>query len=210
MKQRRELTTTAAYALIAALTLVLAINQYMIQSINSGINDNIITGKSVAAAQSDADDLEKAVETVIPRGTPVVYGSELNVSFDRPTESLDMLAALDGDLYSDGKLKYADLSDEQKKRYLRVGASIACEYCCGAKTLVFSDGQPACGCQHSAAMRGLAKYLLTNHENEYSDQEILGELTKWKALFFPKQTIAKYLQAGGSSITSLPDMVGGC
>lgn len=210
MKRRREPPTPAAYALIAVMILVLALNQYMIQSINSNINANIITGKAVAAAQAGSADFEKATEAVIPRGIPAVYGSELNVSFDRPVESLDVLAALDGDLYPDGKLKYAGLNDEQKKRYLRVGASIACEYCCGAKTLVFSDGQPACGCAHSAAMRGLTKYLLLNHENEYSDQEILGELTKWKALFFPKQTIAKYLQAGGSSITPLPDMVGGC
>lgn len=212
MKRERKLTTPAAYALIAAMILVLALNQYMIQSVNSNINANIITGKAVAAAQSDAVDLEKAIEAVIPRGTPAVYGSELNVSFDKPVESLDVLAALDGDLYPNGKLKFSELDSAQKERYIKIGSSIACEYCCGATTLVFSDGQPACGCQHSAAMRGLTKYLLLNHENEYSDQEILGELTKWKALFFPKQMIAKYLQTGSSNVevTSLPDMVGGC
>lgn len=212
MKRERKLTTPAAYALITAMILVLALNQYMIQSINSNINSNIITGKVVVAAQSDVADLEKAIEAVIPRGTPAVYGLELNVSFDMPVESLDVLAVLDGDLYPNGKLKFSELDSAQKERYIKIGSSIACEFCCGATTLVFSDGQPACGCQHSAAMRGLTKYLLLNHENEYSDQEILDELTKWKALFFPKQTVAKYLQTGGSSVavTSLPDMVGGC
>ncbi len=208
MKRAHKLTTPAAYALIAVMILILALNQYMIQSIKS----DIITGKSVSVAQADSADLEKAAKAVISTGTPDVYGPELAVSFDHPTESLNVLAALDGDLYPDGKLKYSDLSDEQKERYLKVGSSIACEYCCGAKTLVFSDGQPACGCAHSAAMRGLTKYLLISHGNEYSDQQILGELTKWKSLFFPKQMIAKYLQTNGNSaaVASLPDMVGGC
>ncbi len=208
MNRVHKLTTPAAYALIAVMILVLALNQYMIQSIKS----NIITGKFTAEAQTNSANLGKAAEAIIPKGTPNVYGLELGVDFDKPVESLNVLAGLDGDLYPDGKLKYANLTDEQKNRYLKIGASIACEYCCSATTLVFSNGQPACGCAHSAAMRGLAKYLLINHGNEYSDQEILNELTKWKILFFPKQMIAKYLQTGSSSVDAapLPDMVGGC
>ena len=53
-----------------------------------------------------------------------------------------------------------------------------------AKSLVFSNGERACGCAHSAAMRGLTKYLLTNHP-QMKDIEILSELGKWKVLFFP-------------------------
>ena len=34
-------------------------------------------------------------------------------------------------------------------------------------------------------MRGLAKYLLDRHANEFTNDEILEELGKWKVLFFP-------------------------
>ena len=54
----------------------------------------------------------------------------------------------------------------------------------------FSNGQAACGCAHSYAMRGLAKYLLTKHP-EMTNDEILNELGKWKTLFFPDSINAK-------------------
>ena len=34
-------------------------------------------------------------------------------------------------------------------------------------------------------MRGVTKYLLTKHAEEYTDAEILEEAGKWKTLFFP-------------------------
>ena len=40
-------------------------------------------------------------------------------------------------------------------------------------------------------MRGLAKYLITNHPNEFTDDQILEELGKWKILFFPGPMAAK-------------------
>ena len=74
---------------------------------------------------------------------------------------------------------------------------------CGAKTLVFSNGERACGCAHSYAMRGLAKYLLTKHP-EMSDTEILNELGKWKVLFFPgvHEKKAEVLKANGIDYTN--------
>ena len=88
------------------------------------------------------------------------------------------------------------------ERYLKIGSSIACEYCCGAQSLVFSNGERACGCAHSYAMRGLAKYLLINHP-EMSDLEILSELGKWKVLFFPgiHEQKAQALEANGIDYT---------
>jgi hypothetical protein len=66
-------------------------------------------------------------------------------------------------------------------------------------------------------MRGLAKYLIINHPDEYSNDEILLELGKWKATFFPKQTISKavlkYAEFGNidpSILTEMPNMVGSC
>ncbi len=213
MKKQNNMATISSYALIALMLVVVAFYHYMIQSLKS----DLVTGKFTATASDSGSaastaSLEEAVKAVIPRGVPSVYGPELSVSFEKPVESLNVLASLDGDLYPEGKLKYAQLNDAQKERYVRIGSSIACEYCCGATTLVFSDGKPACGCQHSAAMRGLTMYLLINHGSGYSDQQILDELVKWKAMFFPKQMIAKYMQANGQSSQglSLPDMVGGC
>lgn len=165
----------------------------------------VVNGKSVS------------LQEFLPKGVPEVYGAELEVNFDKPVESLAALSKLDGDLYPDGKLKFVGLSDEFKQRYKRIGLNVACEYCCGATTLISSDGQPACGCAHSAAMRGLAMYMLKNHGQEFSDEQILGELVKWKAMFFPKQMYQKAIQLQGGSAAgtgavagNVPDMVGGC
>ena len=171
---------------------------------------------SGATAQGSGSTL--TFEEFIPKGVPAIYGAELGVSFDNPLESLNVLSALDGDLYEDGVIKFSDLSAEQQQNYIKIGMSIACEYCCGATSLIAPNGQPACGCAHSAAMRGLAKYLLKYHGNEYTNEQILQELTLWKTMFFPKQMYQKalQLQASGqgsavpSVIENVPDMVGGC
>ena len=34
-------------------------------------------------------------------------------------------------------------------------------------------------------MRGVSKYLIKYHPNEFTDDQILIELGKWKTLFFP-------------------------
>ena len=171
---------------------------------------------SGATAQGSGSTL--TFEEFIPKGVPAIYGAELGVSFDNPLDSLNVLSALDGDLYEDGAIKFSDLSAEQQQNYIKIGMSIACEYCCGATSLIAPNGQPACGCAHSAAMRGLAKYLLKYHGNEYTNEQILQELTLWKTMFFPKQMYQKalQLQASGqgsavpSVIENVPDMVGGC
>ncbi len=173
---------------------------------------------SGAAAQGSGGNNTLSFEEFIPKGIPAIYGAELGVSFDKPLDSLNVLSALDGDLYEDGVIKFSDLSAEQQQNYIKIGMSIACEYCCGATSLIAPNGQPACGCAHSAAMRGLAKYLVKYHGSEYSNEQILQELTLWKTMFFPKQMYQKalQLQASGqgsavpSVIENVPDMVGGC
>ena len=86
-------------------------------------------------------------------------------------------------------------------------------------------------------MRGLAAYLLQNHSDEFTNDEILQELARWKGLYFPKQMMQKYIsQVSTGEYTpdmaalimgldvksssgkntplptdlSLPDMAGGC
>jgi hypothetical protein len=121
---------------------------------------------------------------IIPLGVPEIYGSELKVSYDdispndprKADSSIDVLGNLD---------RTITLTGDDLQRYIGIAGSISCEYCCGAKSIIFSNGEPACGCAHSYAMRGLAKYLIKNHGDEFSDEEILEELGKWKVLFFP-------------------------
>ena len=171
---------------------------------------------SPSAASNEAQVAELAAK-LIPTGVPAVYGPELGISFDDPINALNRIAKFDGDLYPDGEIKFSDLTPEQQQRYIKIGQSIACEYCCGATTMVQKNGQPSCACAHSASMRGVVKYLLKNHESEYSDEQLLEEAARWKALSFPKQTVQKALQLasqGGEvsniSINSLPSQVGGC
>ncbi len=138
---------------------------------SGGINSQAII-ESVSASE------------ILPTGVPKIYGDELKIRYDdiSATNSQSTEATI-------SKLTQIDVSETLKgaelERYVRIGSAIACEYCCGAKTLIFSDGSPACGCAHSYAMRGLAKYLIKFHGDEFTDEQILEELGKWKVLFFP-------------------------
>lgn len=162
---------------------------------------------------------KKIKAQTIPLGVPEVYGKELNVSFDRVQDAINKVRVLGptyGERYKKITLQGADL-----QRYIKIGSQTSCQYCCGARTLVFEDGRAACGCAHSIMMRGLAAYLIKNHP-EMSDERILEELNKWKRAFFPKQTLSSALQSlkekGEEGIEELlqefpdflPQMVGGC
>ncbi|MEK6840124.1 MAG: hypothetical protein AABX72_04215 [Nanoarchaeota archaeon] len=127
---------------------------------------------------------------VTPKGVPEIYGKELGLKYDdislqnkqKTDATINRLGTLDKQLSVQGK----DL-----QRYIAIVSKISCEYCCGAPGIITADGQPACGCAHSYAMRGLAKYLLLEHGDEYTDDQILEELGKWKTLFFPQQLAQK-------------------
>src|SRR3989344_8642642 len=159
--------------MIFILALVIVFNAGKIYS-SSGASR--ITGLATGIEAVSASD-------IIPRGTPEVYGKELGVKYDDVSPNNLQLAEI-----TISKLtQYEDikLNSEQMQRYIRIGSSISCEYCCGAEAIIFSNGERACGCAHSFAMRGLAKYLLTKHP-DMPDEEILSELGKWKVLFFPE------------------------
>ncbi|MEK6926226.1 MAG: hypothetical protein AABW50_03025 [Nanoarchaeota archaeon] len=159
-------------AIVAVLVLLLA---YNFGKSSGGATGNAIGGLSTGIGTVSASE-------IIPTGIPEVYGAELKVNYDdvsannpQTTEAaIQKLSA-----YEDKQL-----TKEQMDRYVKIGSSISCEYCCGAQSLIFSNGQRACGCAHSYAMRGLAKYLLINHP-DMTDEKILSELGKWKVLFFP-------------------------
>lgn len=153
----------------------------------------------------------------IPGGVPSVYGEELGVSFDKAQDAINKVAPFD---LTYGKSKIG-LTEDELKRYIKIGLKTACQYCCGATTLVQENGEAACGCEHSQMMRGLIAYLIKNHP-EMPDEMILNEANKWKAVFFPKQTLTDKLaqleKSGEPGIKELmeefpdflPQMVGGC
>ena len=141
----------------------------------------------------------------MPSGVPAIYGKELSVRYDDVSASNPQKA--DATIQTLGNLdQQITLSGKDKDRYINIlytmNKGISCEYCCGARAIIFSDGQAACGCAHSYAMRGLTKYLLTKHGKEYTDEQIQEEVGKWKALFFPGQinTKAQVLKAAGTEI----------
>lgn len=128
-----------------------------------------------------------SASSVIPTGVPSVYGEELGISYDYVSPSNQKLA--DETIRMLGNIDRVETLDEaQTERYVDIlynmHNGISCEYCCGARSIIFDNGQPACGCAHSYAMRGLTKYLIKYHP-EMSDDEIFEEIGKWKVLFFP-------------------------
>ena len=173
--------------IVIMLTLVVVVfNTFGINSIKGAS----ITGMAVQETTQGINTLGSNAVDVIPKGIPDVYGKELGVSFD------DISAANPGK--ADATIKKLGVLDQQitltgdnLERYITIVSKISCEYCCGAESIIFENGQAACGCAHSFAMRGLAKYLIKEHGNEFSDDEILEEMGKWKTLFFPGQITQK-------------------
>lgn len=158
--------------IIAILALIMAFNIGRIYSVSGYGVTGLATGIATVSA------LE-----IIPTGIPAVYGEEIGVAYDDVSQNNPRLA--DATIAKLTKYEDMELTNMQMERYIKVAGSISCEYCCGAKSIIFENGQRACGCAHSYAMRGLAKYLITEHP-DMSDEEILSELGKWKVLFFPE------------------------
>jgi len=180
--------------LLALVVIVVLFNSFQIFQMNS-----MQMFGSVTVTQSTGI-------SVIPSGTPEIYGAELGISYadvspsnmQKADETIRILAMLDADI---------ELTEPQLQRYIdtlyTLEGGISCEYCCGARSIIFENGDPACGCAHSYAMRGLAKYLITEHGDEYTNEEILEEVGKWKTLFFPDimQGKADVLAQNGVELT---------
>ncbi len=203
---------------IATIVVIMMVlfNQWQITTVDAMVNNMSVASASDVKSGSGktpmltGDAVNDAIAIAIPTGVPDIYGKELGVSFDSPIESMAMLESIDR-----GNKKIT-LTGDDLQRYVKIASMTACEYCCGATTLVFKDGRAACGCAHSAAMRGLIAYMIKNHPDT-SDDKILEEANKWKALFFPRQSIQKVLDAqaksgklDASALNQLPQMVGGC
>lgn len=205
---RRAIAGVLELTLLLMAAGAVLVNQYHLM----GIHKMLTTPVAVASGVVDMSSMHagggsSAGIALLPHGVPQGYGSELRINFDNAAAAMPILQSFD-----EGP-DALTFSGDLLQRYIAIGSRTACEFCCGATTLVFPDGRPACACAHSAAMRGLARYLLVRHP-EMSDAAILTEVNQWKAAFFPGPTIQK---AGSStsgqptsSSGSLPSQVGGC
>jgi len=125
---------------------------------------------------------------IIPTGIPAIYGEELGITYDDVSpydqRKTDATIKLLGNIDRVETIEGASL-----ERYIDIlynmHDGMSCEYCCGARSIIFENGDAACGCAHSYAMRGLTKYLLKYHGEDFTDEQILIEMGKWKTLFFP-------------------------
>lgn len=223
--KKKILSPFLTYALFVLAIVLIGVNQYLILGYSTAPSkSSSLSGKSISLT---GDAVQDATNAIVPTGIPDVYGDELGVSFDEPVKSLDTLAKLDR------TISLSSLDEVAKAKYIEASKQISCEFCCGAQSVISPDGRAACGCSHSAAIRGLGLYLAKSHPDFTSD-DILRETTKWKVLFFPGGMIKKAvaaMQAGLelsptvlndltllqkidskdlSSIGELPQMVGGC
>ena len=239
--------TVINFVLLSLLILSIGANQTVIartyDALGGGgvlkkITGSIIGGGSSKYGNIDltGDISQDAITLAISQGVPDIYGVELDISFDDVQPAINIMKRFDPTYGSQG----IALDGDDLKRFIDVGLQISCEYCCSAQSIIASDGSAACGCAHSQAMRGLSAYLIKNHGSEYSNDEILRELARWKGMYFPKQMIQKLAsQLQGADFTpdtaalvlglnlpdygqgsktaplpadlkSLPNMVGGC
>jgi len=237
----------SAITILLVMGLVFAIfNQFQLISIKSG-NIGVPTGMAIVQAK------------VIPTGMPKIYGEELGIKYDDVSldnqgladKTIKVMSNIDRTVTLSGENleRYIDIASQISCEYCcgaqsiivkredveamneKIEAAIASGQITKeqAETYRKNAGDLACGCEHSYAMRGLAKYLITKHGDEFSDAEILDELAKWKTLFFPGPMAAKaeameekgiefsYANLGSnkyrgieSGATSGSSMVGGC
>lgn len=214
--------------LVAIAAVLILVNQWQITALAdlTGGSSGSSKGTKLSVKLS-GDVVQDAIKAVVPTGTPL-YGAELGVSFDDPVNSLEILAKLDS------QVPTSSLTEEEKARFVNVGTKISCEFCCGAPAVIDESGRSLCGCSHAASFKGLSKYLIKSHPDEWTDDEILLELTKWKALYYPRNMVEKAVAAlengleltpavlndrdllrkikvgDTTSIGDLPAMVGGC
>ena len=147
------------------------------------------------APKSTGNPTQDAIAAVVPTGTPFYVtqgeGAEKikGASFDDPLTSQKVWASLLGSRRF-GTANAIQLTPEEEQRWQKLTSVFTCDFCCGGPNSVTTISR--CGCAHSYAWQGMAKFFVKYHPN-YSDEQILGEMTKWKALWYPQGMIQDYL-----------------
>lgn len=130
---------------------------------------------------STGDATQDLLNNIIPTGTPW-FGQEAGVSFDDPISAQKRWATY----------RALQLSPEENQRWSKIVNSFTCDYCCGSPqnpTII-----TRCGCAHSAAAQGMAKWFIKNYADKFTDEEIYGEMGRWYALWYPGPTIKRIVQ----------------
>jgi len=147
------------------------------------------------AAKSTGNPTQDAIATVVPTGTPfyVLEGEGAaklqGVSFDDPLTSQKVWASLLGSRRF-GTANALQLTPEEEQRWQKLTSVFTCDFCCGGPNSVTTISR--CGCAHSYAWQGMAKFFIKYYP-QYTDEQILGEMTKWKAIWYPQGMIQDYL-----------------
>ena len=155
--------------------------------------------------------VQDAIATVVPKGIPFYVtsgpGSEKiqGASFDDPMTSQKVWASLLGSKRF-GSSNEIKLTPEEQKRWEGIVSVFTCDYCCGSPKSVTTINR--CGCAHSYGWQGMAKFFIKYYPN-YTDDEIKGEMTKWKAIWYPQGMIQNYLVYTGQQPASILTTQGG-
>ncbi len=158
-----------------------------------------------APTKSTGNPTNDAIATVVPTGTPSYAlegpGAEKikGASFDDPIASQKIWASLLGSSRF-GTANAIQLTSEEQQRWKKLTSVFTCDFCCGGPNSVTTINQ--CGCAHSFAWQGMAKFFIKYYP-QYTDEQILGEMTKWKAIWYPKGMIQDYLVYTGQQPASI-------
>ena len=157
------------------------------------------------APKSTGNPTNDAIVAVVPIGTPFYLlegpGAEKvkGASFDDPIASQKIWASLLGSRRF-GTENQIQLNPDEQKRWNKIVSLFTCDYCCGGPNSVTTINQ--CGCAHSFAWQGMAKFFIKYYP-QYTDEQIMGEMTKWKAIWYPKGMIEDYLVYTGQQPASI-------
>ena len=147
------------------------------------------------APKSTGNPSQDAIVAVVPTGTPFYVlegpGAEKvkGASFDDPLTSQKVWASLLGSRRF-GTANAIQLTPEEENRWQKLTSVFTCDFCCGGPNSVTTISR--CGCAHSYAWQGMAKFFIKNYP-QYTDEQIMGEMTKWKAIWYPRGMIEDYL-----------------
>ena len=157
------------------------------------------------APKETGNPTQDAIASVVPTGTPfyVLDGPGVEkikgVSFDDPLTSQKVWAGLLGSRRF-GTANAIQLTPEEEQRWQKLTSVFTCDFCCGGPNSVTTISR--CGCAHSYAWQGMAKFFIKYYP-QYTDEQILGEMTKWKALWYPQGMIQDYLVYTGQQPASI-------
>ncbi|MBI2541826.1 hypothetical protein HYV80_03905 [Candidatus Woesearchaeota archaeon] len=157
------------------------------------------------APKSTGNPTQDAIAAVVPTGTPFYIlegpGSEKikGATFDDPITSQKAWAGLLGSRRF-GTENAIQLTPEEQQRWQRLTSVFTCDFCCGGPSSVTTIN--SCGCAHSYAWQGMAKFFIKYYP-DYTDEQILGEMTKWKGLWYPQGMIQDYLVYTGQQSATI-------